>query len=63
MAELYRHFDAGNQLLYVGISLSAVSRMQSHKALSHWSNSIAKVTIEKYETRSGAELAGFHWSG
>jgi len=49
---LYRHFDAEGNLLYVGISLSAVARLEEHKAQSkEWFNSIAKVTIERFPTR------------
>jgi len=54
---LYRHWDAEGQLLYVGISLSAVQRLAQHKAGSHWSDSINKVTIEYFENREAAHAA------
>lgn len=59
MAEtkLYRHWGNDGELLYVGISLSAVYRLSQHMDASHWSNSIAKVTIESYPTRKEAMKA------
>ena len=48
---LYRHFDKDGQLLYVGISLSAIQRLAQHREASSWFNEITKVTIEHYETR------------
>lgn len=51
---LYRHFDARGNLLYVGISLSAVSRLGEHKAVSHWFDEIATVTVQPYPTREAA---------
>jgi hypothetical protein len=55
--DLYRHFDANGTLLYVGISLSAIGRLQAHKGSSHWSNNIARVTIENFPTREMALAA------
>lgn len=52
--DLYRHFDADGALLYVGISLSALGRLQAHKSGSHWSSKIASVTIESFATREEA---------
>ena len=51
---LYRHFDSESVLLYVGVSLSALQRLGQHATNSHWFNSIAKVTIEKFESRKDA---------
>lgn len=50
---LYRHFDADHSLLYVGISLNAISRLEQHKAAS-WSGDIASVEIEYFQTRQEA---------
>ena len=47
MADLYRHFDAYGNLLYVGRSLSAISRLQRHKHDAHWSDDIKSMTVEK----------------
>lgn len=51
---LYRHFDADGVLLYVGISLSAVTRLSQHKEQSGWYASIARVEIEWFEDRETA---------
>ena len=55
MCQLYRHFDADGHLLYVGISLQAVARLSQHRA-SPWFKEIARVDIERCQTR---EHAGF----
>ena len=52
--QLYRHWDKDGNLLYVGISLSAVYRLSQHNNESHWSNQIASVTVENYGTRDDA---------
>lgn len=54
---LYRHFDAAGQLLYVGISISTVARLVQHRDSASWFAEIARVTVEKFETRRGALLA------
>ena len=54
MTELYRHFDAEGTLLYVGVSLSAVHRLGQHKDHSHWFKTIARVEVERFETREQA---------
>jgi len=51
---LYRHWDVDGNLLYVGISLSAVHRLTQHKRDSHWHDQIANMTIEWFETREEA---------
>ena len=51
---LYRHFDKEGNLLYVGISLNALTRLGQHSAYSTWYKSIANVTIEHFETREDA---------
>lgn len=52
--DLYRHFDKDDNLLYVGLSFGAIARLQQHKALSHWFEDIAKITIEKFPSRAKA---------
>jgi hypothetical protein len=54
---LYRHFNADQTLLYVGISLSAVYRLSQHRDAGQWFDEIASVTIEKFNTRREALLA------
>lgn len=49
--QLYRHYDAQDRLLYVGISLSAVARLTQHKSVAHWSSDIVRLTIETFPTR------------
>lgn len=57
ITNLYRHFDADNQLLYVGISLSAVHRLTEHRNGSPWFRSIGSVTIETFPSRKEALAA------
>jgi hypothetical protein len=54
---LYRHFDKDGRLLYVGISLSAVVRMQQHIRQAKWARDIARIEVEWFETRCEAEAA------
>lgn len=54
---LYRHFDGGGMLLYVGISLNTVARTQQHRAGAKWFDQIARIEIEWYQTRVEAEDA------
>ena len=51
---LYRHFNAEGDLLYVGISLSAINRLGQHADHSHWFKSIANVKIETFQSRDDA---------
>lgn len=54
---LYRHFNLEGELLYVGISLSALNRLAKHKSSSHWFNEITNVTIQKFSTKEEAVAA------
>ncbi len=54
---LYRHFDKDGRLLYVGVSLSALSRLAQHRDASHWFQEIASVKIEVFEDRKAALAA------
>lgn len=47
MSVLYRHFDSGGKLLYVGISISALQRFLGHRSNSEWVGQIATMTIEQ----------------
>lgn len=53
---LYRHFDANGQLLYVGISLSAVGRLAQHRD-KEWFTAIATMTTEWFRSRDEAIFA------
>ena len=60
---LYRHFDANGELLYVGISLNAVSRLAQHRQTSPWFDEIARIEIEWHPTREDAcdaEITAIH---
>lgn len=58
--QLYRHFDADGELLYVGISLSAVVRLAAHRSSSAWFNKIARIDIVSLPSRAAALSA--EWS-
>jgi excinuclease UvrABC nuclease subunit len=55
--KLYRHFDAEGHLLYVGVSLSAVARLNQHMDVSHWSDTISEVRVETLPDRNAALAA------
>jgi predicted GIY-YIG superfamily endonuclease len=48
---LYRHFDASDNLLYVGISLHPINRLDQHRKISPWAGDIVRVEIQHLETR------------
>jgi excinuclease UvrABC nuclease subunit len=52
---LYRLWDDNDQLLYVGISKSAMARLTQHQRNKEWSQEIAKVTIESVGSRDEAQ--------
>jgi hypothetical protein len=54
---LYRHWNAEGELLYVGISLSAVERLSAHAREAGWAGLIAHVTVEWFDTRLEAMAA------
>jgi hypothetical protein len=53
---LYRHFDAAGQLLYVGISKSAIARLAQHSD-KPWLDDLATMKVEYFPTRGEAEAA------
>jgi len=57
MTQLYRHFDAENNLMYVGISLNVFQRLSQHRDHSRWFGNIKRVEIEHFETREKAIIA------
>ena len=54
VTNFYRHFDADEQLLYIGVSLSGIKRLSEHSQNAHWFNSITDVTIESFTSRNEA---------
>jgi len=52
--QLYRHYDAKGKLLYIGVSLSAVLRLNGHCVGSPWFSRIAVVRIEHYLSHTEA---------
>lgn len=54
---LYRHYDEAGTLLYVGISLCALTRLTQHRETAEWFSSIRTVKIERLASREAAVLA------
>jgi excinuclease UvrABC nuclease subunit len=55
VTHLYRLWDANGELLYVGISKSAVRRLTDHQRGKPWADEINRVTITNVSTRAEAE--------
>lgn len=55
--DLYRHFDAAGNLLYVGISLNTVARLSQHKRNARWYEQIVRIDIERFRSRTEALAA------
>lgn len=54
---LYRHFDADGTLLYVGVSITPLRRLEAHREQSHWVRRIASVRVEWFSSRAAAMIA------
>ena len=54
---VYRLFDEAGQLLYVGISKSAVTRVMQHHEDKPWASEIASYTAKRYTSRESARSA------
>ena len=54
---LYRHYDAADDLLYVGISLEPLRRQEQHGKHASWFDSIVKILIERFDSREEALAA------
>jgi predicted GIY-YIG superfamily endonuclease len=55
---LYRHYHPNGDLLYVGVSLRAIERLEEHKrAGAAWLDQIHRIVIEPFETREEALAA------
>jgi len=50
-ADVYRCFDSAGNLLYVGCSLNAYSRVSQHKATAEWFPRLARFTVDRYKSR------------
>jgi excinuclease UvrABC nuclease subunit len=57
MAELYRHYGPKDELLYVGVSISALVRLGQHRDCSEWFGKIKRVEIQQFESREKALAA------
>ena len=57
ITQLYRFYSQNGTLLYVGISISAISRYGHHKSNSGWWLFASRMEILNYPTRAEAELA------
>jgi len=53
-AQLYRHFDAAGDLLYVGCSSNAIRRTEQHEAQAHWFPDVATITVQHFASVSEA---------
>jgi predicted GIY-YIG superfamily endonuclease len=51
---LYRLYNANDELLYIGISKSAIHRLHTHLVHQPWGAQIVKQTVERFEKRSDA---------
>jgi predicted GIY-YIG superfamily endonuclease len=54
MTQLYRHYDSQDNLLYVGISKSAINRLSQHFRTAEWFKDIARISVENFATREEA---------
>lgn len=54
---LYRHFDADGSLLWVGVTANPFLRLAGHMSTSDWRDSVARVEIERFDSRGAAEAA------
>lgn len=51
---LYRHFASDGRLLYVGISVTLMSRIAGHRDNSAWFTDIVRIELQWFDTRSAA---------
>jgi hypothetical protein len=55
--DLYRYFAPDGQLLYVGVSLSALARAMQHARTAHWWDAWSSMKRERYASRADALAA------
>ena len=56
LQQLYRLFDANGELLYIGISYSAIARFAQHKVDKPWIGDVCRIEIETHDV-SRSEIA------
>lgn len=56
-AQLYRHYNAAGELLYVGTAICAVRRLSEHSSRAPWFAQIATIKIEHFENEAEARSA------
>lgn len=56
---LYRCFDAGDVLLYVGVTFNVSARKSQHRKRAAWFSNVKRVSIETFDSRHEAELAEY----
>lgn len=54
---LYRHYDEAGVLLYVGVSLRPMMRLDEHMRSANWRGEIARVELEWFPTTDDALAA------
>lgn len=55
--QVYRFYDKRGRLLYIGMSINAVRRMEEHRATKAWWLDVADVKVDMYPDRASAERA------
>lgn len=45
---VYRYYDTGARLLYVGVSLSPIARLRGHAGRSEWIDQVSRIEIERF---------------
>jgi DNA-binding transcriptional regulator YiaG len=53
-AFVYRHYDAGGRLLYVGMTLKPIQRLEYHRYTSSWVGEIRTIKIQPCANRGEA---------
>jgi len=54
---VYRLYDEGDRLLYVGVTSSLFTRLANHASLKLWWSEVAGITFERYPDRETADVA------
>ena len=54
---LYRMWDAKEELIYIGISRSAMVRLSEHQQTKEWATEIHNITLEYFDSRELCRLA------
>ena len=57
--DLYRYYDHNGQLLYVGVSKSAVMRAMQHEHTAGWWDAWTYMTRQQYPSRTSALAAEY----